>query len=246
MDLFGSLLSAGSNILGGLLSSNNASNALAAQQRMNDQNVALQKDFATHGLTWRAQDARMAESATGLNPLALLGSPTSSFSNLTGSFPTDTSMGSGVAAAGQDLGRAANALSDSNVRKAQLSEKLLEAQIANVNSDTVKNQASASSMVTRTPGTPGVNGAVEPLYTKFRDDRGNDVWLPSGKASSSLQNWASFPQNLSVGGHLLLKNLGIPDMYDSARSWISSHGAMPVRGDVSRSADSTYNMLTYP
>lgn len=222
MEFLGSLLSAGSSLLGGLFGQSNNNAALAAQQAMNDRNIAEQEKFAQQGLQWRAADATAAQANSGINRLALLGAPTSSFSNVVGSFPSDNPVGKGIAGAGQDIGRALNAFADKNDRQRDLQNKLLEAQIANVNSDTVKNQAAASKVVTQAPTAP------TPLYETFVDDKGNKVTLPSGKASTSLQNIASWPSNLAIGGHMLMKNL--------FGGWTSSHGSPGVRGDSVRAS----------
>lgn len=216
--LLGGLLSAGSSLIGGLFGKSSQDDSLAAQQAMFDKNIEMQKEFAQNGVQWRAADATAAQTATGINRLALLGVPTSSFAANTGSFPSSSPVGEGIASAGQDIQRAISAYADQNDRKAELSNKLLEAQIANVNSDTVKNQAAASKAVTQKPTSP------TPLYETFVDDRGNRVILPSGKASSSLQNVASFPSNLAIGAKMLMRNLG----------WSETHGSSGSRGDVVR------------
>lgn len=98
----------------------------------------LQKEFAQHGIQWRVQDAR----AAGLHPLAALGAQLHSASPISvgggggggGSVsfnsPTSSpispfagaSMGSGIAAAGQDLGRALQAMSPESERVRQVAE----------------------------------------------------------------------------------------------------------------------------
>lgn len=242
MDPFSALISAGGSLLGGLMGQSSNKAAIAAQQSMNAQNIAAQYDFAKNGLSWKEADARAGEKTYGINPLAALGSPTSSFSNVTGSFPSDNPMGQGVE-------RAAQALSGIDQRGSELSNKLKEAQIANVNSDTVKNQALASQAVTAStaaPPAPPVAKVIPPLYTKYRDRDGQVVWLPSKDASSSLQNAAAYPQAArmvitglgdAIGNeaHVLFKP--ISDYY---HDWVKRTGASPVRGDVWRSAMPVY------
>ena len=229
MGLLDGLISAGANLLGGIMGQN-------TQEDINNQNIQMQREFATNALTWKAGDARRAEKNYGINPLALLGTQTSSFQNIVG----DNSLGQGIAAAGQDLGRAANALTDHQERKAQLDEDLVKAQIANINSQTVQNQAAASKMATSvTGGTPGLPSGVKksplPLYSTYTDPDGNKVLLPSDQASSSLQNMASWPSNVAVGADLLARNLGIRHPYDDyIKPWIDKNGSVPVRGDVWR------------
>lgn len=49
---------------------------IAAQKEANAQNYAMQKEFAQHGIQWKAADARLA----GLHPLAALGAQTTAAS----------------------------------------------------------------------------------------------------------------------------------------------------------------------
>lgn len=232
MDSFlGGLLSAGSSLIGGLFGSNNQSKALEAQEQMASDNYQHQKEFAQQGLQWRANDATAAQTASGINRLALLGAPTASFSNNIVSPDASNPMGAGIAAAGQDIQRAISAYADRNDRQTELKNKLLEAQIANTNSDTVKNQAAASKIATQAPTTPG----LPPLYMKYSDGRGGVVTLPTKDASSSMQNWASLPAQLGVAagevGH------SIEDAWSAFRS---SMGQIPFRGDAWRGVDNSY------
>lgn len=206
----GSLISSIASIFGG------QSKEKAAQQQA-AMNLQAQKDFAQQGIVWKAQDATNAEAATGINRLALLGVPTTSFSNITG----DTgAVGDAMSSAGQSLGRAVAAATSANSRAAQLEEKLTEAKIANVNADTVRMQAAASAIATKLaqPGTPpGVNvpfptadprGPVQNLVQRFRDPRtGEIVWLPSEKAASPLQTIAASPTNAALAGRSLTEGL---------------------------------------
>lgn len=232
MDFLGGLLSAGSSLISGLFGQSSQDKALAQQRALNDQNIALQKEFAQNGLQWRAADATAAQTASGINRLALLGVPTSSFSNNVGSFPSDSPIGAGIASAGQDIQRAISSYADKNDRRAELSNKLLEAQIANVNSDTVKNQAAASKLVTQAPKAP------TPLYSTYVDDKGRTFKLPSKDASSSMQNWASLPAQIPIAitqaGDAIQSEWNI--LSEPFRNWAEKFGNTPVRGDVGRYA----------
>lgn len=122
------LISAGSNIIGGIMGS-----------RAQDKNIKLQKEFAQHGIRWKVEDAK----AAGLHPLAALGAQTSSFSPVS----VGTDLSSGIAAAGGDISRAINAtrssgeridaytktLRDLQLQRAGLENQLLASQIAKVN-----------------------------------------------------------------------------------------------------------------
>lgn len=237
MDPLSAGISAGANLLSGLMSSSSTSAINAANLAFAQQNLDFQKSAAKTGLQWRADDATAAQNATGINRLALLGVTPFSPSPVSAGQVPNTGLAEGVGKMGQDVARAAEAMSASNVRKAQLQEDLLKAQIANTNSETVKNQAAASGMATKaTAAAPGVG----PLYQQFRAPDGSIVTLPSEKASQALQNIAAWPSNLAIGGHMLARNMGIPDMVDQAKAWIKSLGTPAVRGDVWRNAMPVY------
>jgi len=90
----GDLVSSAAKLFGGKTAQDSA-------EEIARQNIAQQRDFAQHGISWKVADAK----ASGLSPLAALGASTSSFSNVAG----DTSLGDSISDAGQDLGRAVNA-----------------------------------------------------------------------------------------------------------------------------------------
>lgn len=228
--LFGSLISAGANLLGGSMQTSNAANVAA-------QNIALQTQFAKQGLQWRAADATAAQNQTGINRLTLLGAPSASFSNIAG----NTDAGQGVQRAGQDLGRAANALLAKQSRAEILNEQLLQAKIDNVNADTIEKTAAASRLArTFQPGSgPGVpmpqedpRGPVIPLMQRAQDPRtGEIVWIPSEKAASPLQTLAVTPLNMALAGKGLAENLAAGPG-SSAPDWMTS-----MRPDLFRSID---------
>lgn len=112
------------------------------QMAINEQNVALQREFAQNGIQWKVDDARRA----GIHPLAALGAPTTSFSNLVG--PTVGQEGEGIQKAGQDIGRAMSAASSMDTKydeavkkitlqKGELENALLASQIAKTNAPSV-------------------------------------------------------------------------------------------------------------
>lgn len=122
--ILGSLISAGASILGGVLGRNSANDAL-------DQ----QREFAKHGIRWKVEDAK----AAGIHPLFALGAPPTPFS-----MPVGNDFGAGIAAAGQDIGRAIDArrtapertqarIDALSVERAQLENDLLRSQISKIN-----------------------------------------------------------------------------------------------------------------
>jgi len=95
LPLIGGLISAASSFLGG-------QSAQRSQEKMAAENIALQKQFAQEGIRWKVADAK----AAGIHPLYALGANTTSFSPVSIGSPG----GAGIAAAGQDIGRAVNAM----------------------------------------------------------------------------------------------------------------------------------------
>lgn len=230
--LLGSLISGASSILGGLFGKSSADKANAANLQMAQQNLQFQRDAATKGLQWRAADATAASDASGINRLTLLGAPSFSPAPVSAGQVADTSMSSGIAGAGQDIGRALNAFASANSRRADLENKLMEAKIANVNSDTVRNQMAASKAVVQAPTSP------TPLWQDFKDRDGTIYRLPSKDASQSMQNWASMPAQLGIAvseaGHAVESEYH--KLTDPVWKWFrEKHGWPGARGDVWRS-----------
>lgn len=230
LDFLGGLIGGVSNLVGGLFGQKNQANIAA-------QNIAEQTAFAQHGVTWRAEDATNAEKQTGINRLALLGVPTSSFSNVVGS----NDLGQGIANAGQDIGRAITAGNPQVQRERELNLQLLQAKIDNVNSDTIRQTAEASALARKfaSPGTARTpmppedpRGPVIPLVQRARDPRtGEIVWIPSEKAASPLQTLAAMPTNAALAGRGMSEGLmGLPGSNDN---W----GLPAVRPDVFRNVD---------
>lgn len=144
------IASIGGSLLGGIFGNSSKKKAIAAQERMNAQNIALQREFAQNGIQWKAADAK----AAGLHPLAALGAQTSSFSpiSIDGSAYASNPMGEALASAGQDLGRAIHStrtagqkqdaytktVQDLSIQRMGLENQLLSSQIAKVNQPAVQ------------------------------------------------------------------------------------------------------------
>lgn len=103
--MWGSLVSAGANLLGGLLGRSDAKDAREQSNALAEKNIALQREFAQSGIQWRVEDAKKA----GIHPIYALGGSGASFSPVSANFTADTSLPNAMAAAGQDIGRAINA-----------------------------------------------------------------------------------------------------------------------------------------
>lgn len=157
-DNVGSIISAGSSLLGGQNANDNASAIRAAD-------LQAQREFAQHGIRWKVADAK----AAGLHPLAAIGGIGASYT------PSATTVGdSGYASAGEHLGNALNnmgqntkraqvatmtaeerAMSDATIENMKLRNRLLEAQIT-----------SEWSNVMGQPRTPTMPSAVNPGASK--------------------------------------------------------------------------------
>lgn len=142
--VWGSIISAAGNIIGGLVGRNDNQ---GFQSEMADRNAILQKEFAQNGVRWRVEDAK----AAGIHPLFALGMNPVSASPIS-VFPDD-SLSSGLMNASQDIGRAIDSTRTESERtnarltalavdRAELQNELLRSQIARL-------QQSA------TPPTPG-------------------------------------------------------------------------------------------
>lgn len=99
------MLGALATIAGGALNfmSNRSNNKRLEEQAL--RNEQLQKDFAQQGIRWKVADAK----AAGIHPLYALGATTHSYSPVSVGTTADTSLGSAVASAGQDISRSINA-----------------------------------------------------------------------------------------------------------------------------------------
>lgn len=168
------IISGASNIIGGLLGS---------RDRAKD--LKFQKAAATQGVQWKVADAKKA----GIHPLYALGAQTF---NPTPVSTGSADLGSGIAAAGQDLARGITAASDSNQRtnaytaasqtlalkRADLENQLLASQIAKINQ----------------PGTPPAPQSLSSRY--LIDGQGS---LPMGIVQTSpMSRAAAAPENLAV------------------------------------------------
>ena len=143
--MLGALIGAGANLLGGWINSKSADRANEASERMAAQNIAQQREFAQHGLTWKIDDA--FRNADRVHPIYSLGASGPSFTPVSANFTADTSLGQGVAAAGQDIGRAINATATNRQRtdaftvaaqklsleKGSLENELLRSELASKN-----------------------------------------------------------------------------------------------------------------
>lgn len=140
--MLGSLISAGTSLLGGLLGRSSSKSASQA-------NYKAQKEFAQHGIRWKVEDAK----AAGVSPLFALGAPATNFSP---SFVGDTGLATGLAGAGQDIGGAIDRTRTSSERVSARLEGL-QLERAGLENELLRSQIRRLSM-NPVPGIPDVAG----------------------------------------------------------------------------------------
>lgn len=165
--MLGEIVSGIGSIVGGLFGKKSADKA-------NKQNIQLQKDFAQQGIQWKVADAK----AAGIHPLAALGANTVSFSP---SVVGDSSLGTGIASAGQDLGRAINSTRNQDQRLAAVQKSILDLELQGKSLDNrgkeIENALLASKLATSSQvGAPmqaasgsnslGIPGQASSKYTR--------------------------------------------------------------------------------
>jgi hypothetical protein len=129
-----SFLSAAASIGGALLGRKSASEANAANMRIAENNIALQKQFAKQGIRWKVKDAKSA----GIHPLYALGASTHSFSPVN-AFQKGYDPEPALSSAGQNLSRAmdstATKIERLQVRNAELEVERNEVALAKERAD---------------------------------------------------------------------------------------------------------------
>lgn len=103
--MIGDLISAGMKLVGGMMDRSAAKDANTRAEAARAENIQLQREFAQNGIRWKVDDAR----AAGIHPLYALGANTVSFSPVSVGSAINTSLGSSLASAGQDISRAVDA-----------------------------------------------------------------------------------------------------------------------------------------
>lgn len=143
--LLGALVGAGASLIGGAMSSN-------ATREAGDRNYEAQKEFAKNGLRWKIRDAKRA----GIHPMYAVGAPTQAFAP---SYVGDTSMGDGLAASGQDIGRAVAATQTSSERQYDATLQQLALDRAGLENELLRSQIARNAAAIG-PAFPSANGAA--------------------------------------------------------------------------------------
>lgn len=139
LPLLGALVGAGASIAGSAMNASAAASNNAATLADKEKDRELQREFAQSGIQWKVADAKKA----GIHPIYALGGSTASYTPSAISLSTPD-IGSGLATAGQDIGRAIGATATQQQRdtaytvatqklsleRAGLENELLKSQIA--------------------------------------------------------------------------------------------------------------------
>lgn len=177
----GSVVSAISNIAGGLINRDASRRASNTTRDMALHQMQLQKQFAKQGIRWRVEDARKA----GIHPLYALGANTTSYTPQSVSFAADTSLGNSLAAAGQDIGRAINSTRTSGERADAFTKSMQAITLENAGLDLEIKKATLASQLARnrdnaTPPTPGIPAGAPGLIKEDLSPDARPVGLVQG------------------------------------------------------------------
>lgn len=209
--MLGNIIGAGASLIGGLINSN------AAEENA-QRNIAMQREFAQNGIRWKVEDAK----AAGVHPLAALGANTTSFAPIS---VGSSSLGSSIAAMGQDVGRAINATSTASER---VSATATAAQTLQLENMSLQNQLLRSRIATMnqaggTPPLPEYGGLPAIPQDTKQDPRppiqigGEQVSTDPGTTNMQKiedrygdESPVSHALSLGVAYHDLVRNYGEP------------------------------------
>lgn len=159
------MLSAGTTLLGGFLNRSETAKNNQRQLENAEANRALQLKFAQEGIRWKVNDAKDA----GIHPLYALGAQTTSFSPVSLGTTADTSLGSAMASAGQDLSRSMNATRTQSERDAAVVKTVQDLELTNMG---LKNELLASQIAK-------LKSSINPPMPAL--DKNGDLLIPEGK-----------------------------------------------------------------
>lgn len=217
----GAALGAGATIIGGLLDSNSTNKA-------NQQNIAMQKQFAQNGIQWKVKDAIEA----GIHPLYAMGAQTTSFQ------PTSVGGGDfGIAEAGQNIGRAIDATRSTPA--SDLAMKATAAQIQGLNLDNelkAVQLASAIRLANQTGPHPALPSSNDVYPLPGQGDSGVISSVPPGHDPRAPQYTTP---NLALEGHTWLRRPGTSD----AQTWEDVYGDEAILPAIVNNYNSYMDML---
>lgn len=185
LDIIGDIIGGIASVVGSSINTKSASDIA-------DKNIAMQEDFAKHGLSWKVDDAI----AAGINPLAALGAQLNSFSNIVGA----ENPGAGVSALGQNISRAMHAMQDPEEKAAAEAKTALDLERMGLQNDVLKQQLASNLRVARQPGSPPGLVKVEPSKVVAARPSGPEVEAGSTPDASIVR---------STRGYALLPGEGV-------------------------------------
>lgn len=212
MSILGSLIGAGTSLLGGLLGKSSADKANKQQM-----------DLAQNSIKYRVEDANRA----GVHPLYAMGAPTMNFQAAVNPLPD------AIANMGQDLSRAVSAGQDGKGRvdtytaqlralqlqRGGLENELLKAQIRNANTPGL---APAAAGAGDGPIIPGQGDSRSPL-SAF------GVKVPPRRSESQAQDWEQ--EYGELGGDLIGAARLVRDADPGVTNWLWSQWEKVKRGE---------------
>lgn len=154
------------------------------QLAIHRQNQALQKDFAKSGISWKVKDALKS----GIHPLFALGAQTTSYAPQSVGLDTATVGApytnaathqpdySGIAEAGQNLGRAIQATNSVEAQMQAMQVSLAQAQVTGAHLDNdIKRTQLASAIATNVGSPPGIPAAKPSVWDQFDGVSGDAI-----------------------------------------------------------------------
>jgi hypothetical protein len=252
--LIGGLIGAGASLLGQSMtnSANEQINQqnIAMQEAINASNIAEQEKFAQQGIQWRVADAK----AAGINPLAALGAQTASFSNQVAPSMSGPpgGAGAGVAAAGQNISRAMQAMQSPEDKAVAVESTRLRLENAQLQNDLLKKQLLGSNVATAfQPGSPpGVRAVKDDSApvpaTTVATDEGGPMSGPSRPTEGF--SWSNPFEHWYYGNREIQKWMGGQppgDLFIPGKDAIAVHGDLvaknPVTGRYWNATDTLFN-----
>lgn len=222
----GSLISAGASLIGGFLNRDAQEDANAAQQYQAERNMQLQKDFAQQGIRWKVDDAR----AAGVHPLYALGANTVSYSPVAVGGGADTSLGSAVASAGQDIGRSMDATRTASERGDAVVLTKLQLERAGLENDLLRTQI-AKTRAQLGPPMPALsdNNAIpgQPATRLVNLPHGVELATPGNESTQDAISKEYGDEGLpqTPGQYRFVR-----DAIKSYENWVRAASALPYGG----------------
>lgn len=143
-------LQAGADVLAGEQERKANEEYNALQRGIANDNIGLQKEFATHGIRWKVADAK----AAGIHPLYALGANTQGFTPVSVGTVPDYSGANTTRAMGQNINRAVSSMmSKQEVSEQQAQMNALQIENQQLQNDMLRSQL-AQRNSTQQPGLP--------------------------------------------------------------------------------------------